>query len=370
MRYFSIIFFRICFIVFSLMISTLASAQLSSQIVDLEPVQIPHNSNYELKSGLTLEQIRSWNSEYLSLSSGSSQNVECRPLYNLSNTLICLYPNFSMANDDLLRASFFVEANRNTISGSVTSQEDAELIRRDFEPHGHNRNTVDLLNFYDQAVELCTLGNSGSNFCLSQSEANFFEQLVIPYKNYVEKDFYLITYVIDEPGQSWPVIVSHEVWHAYFYEDRIYKELVTNFWNNEQGDRVRNLSDSFAPGLSESERVKIKRILKFGDTYGEVENVLIDEFQAYCNMLDSEIYQRNFREQCDKFDFYLQKKGFIKPDFQNPLTREPLPLPIPLIKPVDPSEREQVLDNRAGVIKKVLPRGYDKNQRNTRPVFI
>ena len=169
----------------------------------------------------------------------------------------------------LTRAGVFIEGHAG-LKGKIISHDEPELLDLLEMISGHDMKGEDLISFYKAASLACKASDYNSNICLNTQEKELFEKFILPEvaKN---PNFVIITYALYS-NLSYVDVVTHELLHAQYFTDAIFRKVVDNFWKKE---------------------VTIKDKEKFRKILSEVQDasndyLMMNEFQAYILQAESE----------------------------------------------------------------------------------
>lgn len=233
---------------------------------------------FQIGQPISTKDMEAWQSEF------QQTAADCRRVVELKKTFVCLFPTAASSDRSMERAALWVEGNFGHPAHTVPAM--GSLPLQQFVAAGHNRNSKDLYEFYIAVQYACEKYKS---YCLNVEEKAFYKQLFFPLQNQLQGEFYIITFA---PSSNWQTVITHELWHAYFFEDSTYRMIALDFWNQ----------------LSLKQRSQIRAdVIGHDGFYGQVEHVLLDEFQAYCK--DGDSWQFNIY--CTLFDDYLASRNFV-----------------------------------------------------------
>lgn len=163
-------------------------------------------------------------------------------------------------NDALTRMGLYMGAGKGLTAGTIVSQDDFTLLNYKKLVAGHNLPGSTVLDFFKT---LDGLQNT-------ESRANAAEQafaqgfLTAQRLRDLGQRFYVIGFSIQTPKDQ-KGVVSHEIYHAYYFLTPGYREIVREFWQHQ---------------VSHEDQKAIT--LEIGRAYNvESEDLVIDEFQAY-----------------------------------------------------------------------------------------
>jgi hypothetical protein len=186
--------------------------------------------------------------------------IECAELQELPGTFVCCSFFQKDINLALTRAGLFLGAGKGMSAGTLAKQDSPALLNYQKLVAGHNLAGPVILDFF-RATDAATDAQLKSN----SAEAALSKALLqwSRLTGYADK-FYVIGFSIqttkDQRG-----VVSHEIFHAYYFLNLQYKATVVKFWRDH---------------VSAEDRTAIT--LEIGRAYNtESEDLVIDEFQAY-----------------------------------------------------------------------------------------
>lgn len=193
--------------------------------------------------------------------------VECRTIVEVTETFLCQSYTRREMNSALGRASFFIEglgdpSNRGQLKrlDDPTYNSYKDLIG------GHDLRGSDLLPFYQQVEAQCASSHQDPQICADPQERDLFQSLILPQAQMLP-NFVVITFD-NESGLQWKLVITHEVMHAQYFNQPIYRAVVDSFWDHE---------------VPETDKQKIRSQL--GQYYDSTNELLMkNEFQAYILM--------------------------------------------------------------------------------------
>lgn len=195
--------------------------------------------------------------------------TECAESREVRSAFVCFYEGMSFMNKALSRASVFSEGTNGVPAGQIVSfKSDAYNFIAD-NALGHDIPSTALLKFYDLALKECEKSKNDPNICPSVFEKDIFENFVLPLAK-DNKKFVLITTLL-KGRASYVSIVSHEIMHAQYFLQDVYRNIVDAFWTEQ---------------VSVADKEGIKEALRFYDVSNDF--VLHNEFQAYLLMANAE----------------------------------------------------------------------------------
>jgi len=201
--------------------------------------------------------------KWIESSSPISDIVECRPTEEISGTHLCQFRTTGAMMMALGRANFFIEGYNGL--KKLYRKGDPEL---NTQYGGFDLRGVDLVKFYEDALEACA--KDGTDDCFLSQEKELFETLILP-ETKKNPNFIIITFA-NQGRVPWRDVVSHEIMHAQYFSDSKYREIVDKFWVDE---------------VPNEEKASVKEILyKFYDTSDE--GLMKNEFQAFMLMAGAE----------------------------------------------------------------------------------
>lgn len=193
--------------------------------------------------------------------------MECAQVKELPAVILCNATKKHYMNMILTRASIFSEGTRGSQAGNLTSTNSEAYLKIERMAVGHDIPSNQLLNFWSQLQSAC----AQQSLCPTKDEEEFFMRVVLPASREMPR-FVVISYSLDT---DWWVTVTHEMLHAQYFLDPVYRETINQFWSE---------------SVSEKDRVDIKKIL--GAFYnGNDEFVMKNEFQAYLLQKNPEQYE-------------------------------------------------------------------------------
>jgi len=192
--------------------------------------------------------------------------AECAETLEIKDAFLCFYDDPWKMNLALARASFYSEGGGGVTAGTLirfsspTYQRSLEYIA------GHDIPSPALLEFYAKANEACAQKPNDADICPSQSEKDVFENFILPVAKQEGHDFVVITTSLD-PKMSYIEIASHEILHAQYFLEPVYRNTVDHYWHDV---------------LTENQRQDVRTRLYDYDTNNDF--VMRNEFQAYLLM--------------------------------------------------------------------------------------
>lgn len=199
------------------------------------------------------------------LSESVPQNgyFECRKTFEIRDTYFCLYSDQSAMNYALGRATCYIEgAFCNRPKGTLLSTKDRNFLASVRQTLGHDLRGTALVGFYETLKSQCQIDPQGG-YCPTPQEAELFEQIIVPGVTR-SKDFIVVAAAHLGRG-NFVGTFSHEVLHAQYFNEEIYRKVIDSFWATE---------------LSEKEKTLIRDVL--GTAYDRSDEFLMkNEFQAY-----------------------------------------------------------------------------------------
>jgi hypothetical protein len=197
--------------------------------------------------------------------------TECRESEELKDVFLCLSSSQKEMNAALLRASFFVEGlSDRKNKGKIIPQTDPGYRETMKQVNGHDLRSADLLRFHESAMRACETSGRLPSICFNSRESEFFDRFILP-RAAALPDFVLISFA-NRSSMGWHEVVSHEILHAQYFANPVYREIVDRYFDTE---------------LSQAERVMVRHHLS--GTYDTTDELLIrNEFQAYILMAGAE----------------------------------------------------------------------------------
>lgn len=249
-----------------LFISTCFSTSAVADLIQVTPVQAQGA-------------LSSWNAAILQRAQAlqaagkysTSGYRECSETQELRGAFFCVDDNMPNMARGLARASIFIEGAPAEVTGThqipkgnLVTQSASETAAYGRRCQGYDLKGDDLLNFYNAVQKACRASKNNPDVCLNQEEKEFFEQFILPQLRR-NPQFVLITYALRNTSESGLATASHEIMHAQYFLDPVYRQITDLFWSNE---------------LSENERAQIR--MSLGKYYDSSDDFLMkNEFQAY-----------------------------------------------------------------------------------------
>lgn len=193
--------------------------------------------------------------------------MECAEVAELEGVILCAANKKRYMNKALSRASIFSEGTQGIEAGNLTETSSAAYLKIEKMAVGHDIPSQELLNFWTKLESSC----AQKRLCPAEEEEELFKKVVLPASQKLSQ-FVVISYSLDT---DWWVTLTHEMMHAQYFLDPIYRQTVDQFWNE---------------SVTDQDRKKIKSIL--GSFYnGNDEFVMRNEFQAYLLQKNPEQYE-------------------------------------------------------------------------------
>jgi hypothetical protein len=125
----------------------------------------------------------------------------------------------------------------------------------------------DLLEFYDRTHLACAAGGSSAQFCLRTAELEAYNSIVTPISNKY-KEFAIIVVSRDGIGPA-----SHELAHAQYFLNPIYRATVNRFWLTLSSSNKMKVKAALAPWYDVADEYLVKNemqayLLEDGSEFG------------------------------------------------------------------------------------------------------
>lgn len=240
-----------------------------------EKEQLPHLQIYRLKKEIAfhdfLHQIyfglqKQWRAEMHTPETQLGQKVLVATLSDPTHTTITIFNTFYSMNSALYRASHYIEDKRELLWGDKLFGMPAA---------GHDLKGPGLKRYIearDKAVVPAMGKEESSRLAI---EAEFLEHIVKPV---LEKNGNSV--VLAAPtAPIGAIVLEHEIYHAKFFTDQRFADLIRNFWfqNVAEGDR----------------QAWRKALSQYGYDPAN-EELMYNEFQAYALERDTEIANEDY----------------------------------------------------------------------------
>ena len=197
--------------------------------------------------------------------------TQCRETVEIPDAFLCQSSTREEMNSALLRASFFIEGLSDPSNkGPIKRQDDSDYGYYKDIIGGHDLRGEDLLRFHKKSQEECAAGKNDAKVCADAFEKDMFETFIVPEAT-KRKNFVVITFA-SRDGSGWRDVVTHEIMHAQYFTQPLYKEAVDAFWETD---------------VSPQDKASV--IASLSQYYdGSDELLMKNEFQAYMLMSGAE----------------------------------------------------------------------------------
>lgn len=222
----------------------------------------------------TLNDLKKW-----SEGAGLSMHAMCAEVIEIPQSYICFFKSIVDMNNSLLRIGFFTGTADGYPKGTLISNNNSAVETYKNKIGGHTLTNDDI-----SAFRIAANAATDSNLKFNPYESDFYSNIVDKISSSNSDSRYVVIAFANESSDS---IVGHEINHASFYLQPIYKRKVLDFWQK---------------NVSADDKSEIRSIL--GKLYNaKDDNIIIDEFQAYLTQSDEQKnplikfipkYKRNF----------------------------------------------------------------------------
>lgn len=197
--------------------------------------------------------------------------TECREVLEISDAFLCQSNTQTEMNYALARATFFVEGIENPNNKGKIKKHDDPVLNNYYELlSGHDLRGQDLLQFHQKVQEQCAASHGDYRTCYNPYEEDLFQNFILGEIS-KRKNFVVITFS-NGGGADWHEVVTHEIMHAQYFNQKKFESIVNTFWEKE---------------VSENDKKAIRATL--GQYYNGNDDLLIrNEFQAYILMAGAE----------------------------------------------------------------------------------
>ncbi len=197
--------------------------------------------------------------------------TQCRETVEIPDAFLCQSSTRDEMNSALLRASFFIEGLSDPSNkGRIKRQDDSDYEYYKDIIGGHDLRGEDLLRFHKKSQEECAAGKNDAKVCADAFEKDMFETFIVPEAS-KRKNFVVITFA-SRDGSGWRDVVTHEIMHAQYFTQPLYKETVDAFWETDVS--------------AQDKALVIASLSQYYD--GSDELLMKNEFQAYMLMSGAE----------------------------------------------------------------------------------
>ncbi len=243
----------------------LVGAMAQAELVISEPVSVSTG-------------VPAWNDEVEKILPEKANDptgyTECRETTEIKGAYLCVSGTQTDMNRALVRASSYIEGlGSDGGKGRVLKFSDPNYSFGLRMVGGHDLRGPDLLRYYQAVVNACTQSGGNNDICFDDYEKQIFEKLILP-KAKAQPNFVVITYAI-RSSMSYQQVVTHEILHAQYFNDSVFRQVCDTFWND---------------NLTDGDRSAVKATLSA--YYDQSDELLMkNEFQAYILMAGAESSQ-------------------------------------------------------------------------------
>jgi hypothetical protein len=195
--------------------------------------------------------------------------TECAEAKEVTGGYVCFAAEKAAINRALVRASLYSEGGGGVTAGTVVRLDDRVYRAFLLRVEGHDIPSVNLLSFYARLKSMCSLSKNDPNICPDEYEREIFENFILPVAK-KRAEFVVITTSLNG-GYGYVSTVSHEIMHAQYFLQPMYRAIVDDFWTKD---------------LADADRERVKKLLRGYDSTNEF--VMRNEFQAYLLMRGGE----------------------------------------------------------------------------------
>lgn len=194
-----------------------------------------------------------------------SSYTVCSETREIARTWVCASGSRFQMNGLLIRASIYAEGLGSHKKGTIVTRDDSEVLKYIHTIAGQDLKSDDLLAFKDLVQDQCSKNDA---YCLSPAEKEFFDRVITPIS--ASGPFVVLAFGVTD--NSYLDVMSHEIFHAQFFLQPLYRSVVEQFWKT---------------SVTELDRKRVKTVLAEGYDAND-DTLMANEFQAYIMMQGAE----------------------------------------------------------------------------------